>query len=76
MSGKNDRGTDNNPKADLDNINAYSWLKGFLIYWSYHPEIKNMDVSRADNSVKIWWNLAISNSKPDFLTVNTYSKFG
>ena len=37
---------------------------------------KNMDVSRADNSVKIWRNLPISNSKPDLLTVNTYSKFG
>ena len=35
-----------------------------------------MDVSRADKSVKIWLNLPISNSKPDLLTVNTYSKFG
>ena len=35
-----------------------------------------MDVSRADNSVKIWQNLPISNSKPDLLTVNAYSKFG
>ena len=36
---------------------------------------ENMAVSRADNSVKIWRNLPISNSKPDLLTVNTYSKF-
>ena len=32
--------------------------------------------SRADNSVKIWPNLPISNSKPDLLNVNAYSKFG
>ena len=36
---------------------------------------KNMGVSRADNSVKIWRNLPISNPKPD-LNVNAYSKFG
>ena len=36
---------------------------------------ENMGVSRADNSVKIWWNLPISNPKPD-LNVNVYSKFG
>ena len=35
-----------------------------------------MDVSQADNSVNIWRNLLISNSKTDLLTVNTYSKFG
>ena len=35
-----------------------------------------MGVSRADNSVKIWQNLAISNPKLDLLNVNAYSKFG
>ena len=35
-----------------------------------------MGVSRADNSVKIWRNLTISNLKPDLLNVNAYSKFG
>ena len=35
-----------------------------------------MGVSRADNSVKIWPNLAISNPKPDLLNVNANSKFG
>ena len=35
-----------------------------------------MGVSRADISVKIWQNLPISNSKPDLLNVNAYSKFG
>ena len=35
-----------------------------------------MGVSRADNSVKIWRNLPISNPKPDLLNVNAYSKFG
>ena len=34
-----------------------------------------MGVSQADNSVKIWWNLPISNPKPDLLNVNAYSKF-
>ena len=35
-----------------------------------------MGVSRADNSVKIWQNLPISNPKADLLNVNAYSKFG
>ena len=35
-----------------------------------------MGVPWPDNSVKIWWNLAISNPKPDLLNVNAYSKFG
>ena len=34
-----------------------------------------MGVSRADNPVKIWQNLPISNTKPDLLNVNPYSKF-
>ena len=33
---------------------------------------ENMGVSRADNSVKIWRNLPISNSIPDLLNVNIY----
>ena len=35
---------------------------------------ENMDVSRADNSVKMT-KLPISNSKIDLLKVNAYSKF-
>ena len=35
-----------------------------------------MGVSRADNSVKFWRNMPISNPKPDLLNVNAYSKFG
>ena len=34
-----------------------------------------MGMSRADNSVKIWRNLPISNPKPDLLNVNAYSNF-
>ena len=34
-----------------------------------------MGMSRADNSIKIWRNLTISNPKPDLLNVNAYSKF-
>ena len=37
---------------------------------------ENMGVSRADNSVKIWRNMPISNSIADLLNVNIYSKFG
>ena len=39
---------------------------------------QNIDVSRADNFVKIWRNVPISNSKSDLLKVNAYmySKFG
>ena len=37
---------------------------------------ENKGMSRADDSVKIWWNLPISNPKPDLLNVNAYSKFG
>ena len=35
-----------------------------------------MGVYQADNPVKIWRNLPISNPKPDLLNVNAYSKFG
>ena len=35
-----------------------------------------MAVSRADNSVKNWRNLLISNPKPDLHNINAYTKFG
>ena len=35
-----------------------------------------MDVSRAENSVKIWGNLPISNPKPDLHNINAHTKFG
>ena len=37
---------------------------------------ENMGVSRADNSVKIWRNLPISNPKPDLNNINAHTKFG
>ena len=37
---------------------------------------ENMGVSRADNSVKIWRNLPISNPKPDLHNINAQTKFG
>ena len=46
------------------------WLKSLDIYLSYHP--KNENMSRADNSVKIWWNLP----KPDLHNINAHTKFG
>ena len=90
MSGKNDGGTDNNLKPDLDNINGQITTQNQILIMSMHIAslVKrpcyllkllsgndNMGVSRAGNSVKIWWNLPISNSKKD-LKVNAYSKFG
>ena len=35
-----------------------------------------MGVSRADNSVKNWRNLPISNPKPDLDNINAHIKFG
>ena len=35
-----------------------------------------MGVSQADNSVKIWRNLPISNPKPDLHNINEQTKFG
>ena len=37
---------------------------------------KNMGVSLADNSVKNWRNLLISNPKPDLHNINAHAKFG
>ena len=37
---------------------------------------ENMGVSLADNSVKIWRNLPISNPKPDIHNINAQTKFG
>ena len=37
---------------------------------------ENMGMSRADNSVKIWQNLPISNPKPDLHNINAHTKFG
>ena len=35
-----------------------------------------MGMSQADNSVKNWRNLPISNPKPDLHNINAYTKFG
>ena len=37
---------------------------------------ENMGVSRADNSVKLWRNLPISNPKSDLHKINAHTKFG
>ena len=88
---ENDGGTDNNPKPNLDNINGQITILNQIWIISMHiaslvkrpcyllkllSRNENMGMSRADNSVKIRRNLPISNSKPDLLNVNTYSKFG
>ena len=37
---------------------------------------ENNGLSRADNSIKIWRNLPISNPKPDLHNINAHTKFG
>ena len=37
---------------------------------------ENMGMSWADNSIKNWGNLPISNPKPDLHNINAHSKFG
>ena len=37
---------------------------------------KNMGMSRADNSIKIWRNFPISNPKPYLYNINAHTKFG
>ena len=37
---------------------------------------ENIDVSRADNSVKNWWHLSISNPEPDLNNSNAHTEFG
>ena len=37
---------------------------------------ENMGMSRADNSIKLWRNLPISNPKPDLHNINAHTKFG
>ena len=49
------------------------------IPWHLHKlasRNKNMGMSRADNSVKIWRNLPISNPKSDLHNINAQTKFG
>ena len=43
----------------------------------FSGEIKMLsDNTPLDNSVKIWWNLPISNPKPDLHNINAHTKFG
>ena len=61
----------------LLNINAYT--KFGKIPWhllKLSSRNENMGMSRADNSIKIWWNLPISNPKPDLHNINAHTKFG
>ena len=68
MSGKNDGGTDNNLKPDLDNINGQITILNQILIIIMHiaslvkrpcyllrlsSRNENMGMSRADNSVKI-----------------------
>ena len=49
------------------------------IPWHLHKlpsRNKNMGMSRADNSIKIWPNLPISNPKSDLHNINAHTKFG
>ena len=51
------------------------WWKSINVY-SLSSGNQNMGKSRADNSVKFWRNLPISNLKPDFHNINAHTKFG
>ena len=51
------------------------WWKSIDVY-SLSPRNENMAVSWADNSVKIWRNLPISNPKPELHNINAHTKFG
>ena len=46
------------------------WLESLDIYTSYCPETKIWACLKADNSVKIWWNLPINNPKQDLHNIN------
>ena len=66
-----------NPKQDLHNINAH------IKFGENRPRFtqvivlhSDMDVLRADNSVKNLWNWAICNPKAYFHNINAHSKFG
>ena len=63
-----------NPKPDLNSINTHTKF-GKTIYWcllKLSSGNKNMGVSLADNSVKIWRNLPISNPKAELHNINAY----
>ena len=67
-----------NPKPDLHNINVHTKFgENPLMFPQVIIRKRKMDggVSRADNSVNIFWNWPISHPKPDLLNVNAYSKF-
>ena len=87
---KENDGTDNNPKLDLDNINGLITILNQILIISMHIASlvkrpcyllklssgnETMGVSRAFNSVQIWRNLPISNSKPDLHNINAHTKF-
>ena len=67
-----------NPKPDLHNMNAQT--KFGENPWMFTQVISrkriNMGVSRAENAIKILWNLPISNPKPDFQNIDAHTKFG
>ena len=47
--------------------------------WHLHKLLRgneNMDKSRADNSLRIWWNLPISNHNPDLHNIKAHTKYG
>ena len=85
---ENEGGTDNNPKPDIDNINGQITIQNQIFIISMHiaslvkrPRYllklssgnENIGMSRADNSVKVWLNLPIGDSKPDLFNVNAYT---
>ena len=67
-----------NPKPDLYNINAHTKFGENPLMFT-QVIIRKLKYGRGSgryNSVKIWWNLPISNPKPDLHNINAHTKFG
>ena len=67
-----------NVKADLHIINAVHIPSLVKIHWylvKLSSRNENTDMSQADNSVKNWRNLPISNPKTDLYNISAPTKF-
>ena len=68
-----------NLKADLHNFNAMHIPSSVKIHWYWLKLSSRNDYThmlRADNSVKNWRNLPISNLKPDLHNIKVHTEFG
>ena len=61
--------------SKINEICAFAIPKQFYTILMHIPSLV-MDVSRANNYLKNWRNLSLSNSKPDLHNIDAKSKFG